>query len=42
MSKKHPLLQVKIWRQMVFELRVLFGAADVHMNHEAGTLIDCS
>ena len=42
MSKKHFLLQVRDWRKMIYEFGVLLREADVHMNHRAGSLIDCS
>ena len=41
-QKKHLLLQVYDCRQMICKFRVLLREADAHMNHWAGSLIDCS
>ena len=40
--KKHLLLQMRDWGQMIYKFRALQREADAHMNHWAGSLIDCS
>ena len=39
---KHLILQVKDWRQMICKFSVVFTEADADMNHQVGSLIDCS
>ena len=42
-QKKHFLLQVRDWHQMICKFRVLLREADAHMNnHRTGNLIDCN
>ena len=40
--KKHPLLQVRHWRQIIWKFPVLLREAYAYMNHQAGRLIDCN
>ena len=40
--KKQLILQARDWRQLICKFRVLLREADAHMNHRAGSLIDCS
>ena len=40
--KKHLLLQVSGWHQMICKFRMLSREADAHMNHQARSLIDCN
>ena len=38
--KKHLLLQVKDWRQMISKFCVLLREADAHMNHRTSFQVD--
>ena len=40
--KKHLLLQVRDWNQIICKFPVLLRKAYAYMNHQAGRLIDCN